>query len=116
MNKNIQYGLIIRQKSGRKGVPTLGEFIEPSDLMMAVTALLQDKVPNTSSYLAKGFGDHLIEVWDATVHGIRGPLGFLRKRNFSMANASRRTLYYIRSQRCGLVCMVSMPRAEPGIL
>lgn len=63
----------------RQEVPTLGEFIEPSDLMLAVTALLQDKVPNTSSYLATGFGDHLIEVWDATVNGIRRAVGFLEE-------------------------------------
>lgn len=63
----------------RREVPTLAEFIEPSDLMMAVTALLQNKVPNNSTYLAKGFGDHLIEVWDATVHGIRGAVRFLEE-------------------------------------
>jgi len=55
----------------RKEVPTLGEFIEPSDLMMAVTALLQNKVPSNSTYLAKGFGDHLMKVWDS--HGPRNP-------------------------------------------
>ncbi|CAN5735794.1 hypothetical protein BH24ACI3_BH24ACI3_13810 [soil metagenome] len=63
----------------RQEVPTLAEFIEPSDLMMAVTALLQNKVPSNSTYLAKGFGDHLIGVWDATVHGIRGAVRFLEE-------------------------------------
>ena len=63
----------------RQQAPSVEEYLEPSDLMLAVTALLQDKVPNKSSYLAAGFSDHLVEVWDQTIRGVSRAISFLEE-------------------------------------
>ena len=63
----------------KKAAPTVEDYIEPSDLMLTVTALLQDKVPNKSTYLSKGFSNHLIEVWDTTINGVRRAISFLEE-------------------------------------
>lgn len=63
----------------RQEAPAVEEYISPPDLMLAVTALLQDKVPNQSTYLAKGFSDHLVNVWDKTVSGVRRAIAFLEE-------------------------------------
>ena len=63
----------------RQEAPSIEEYIAPPDLMLAVTALLQDKVPNKSTYLTNGFSDHLMEVWDQTVSGVRRAISFLEE-------------------------------------
>ncbi len=63
----------------RQEAPAIEEFIEPPDLMLAVAALLQDKVPNKSTYLTNGFSDHLVEVWDQTVTGVCRAISFLEE-------------------------------------
>ncbi len=63
----------------RQAAPAIEEYIEPADLMLAVTALLQDKVPNRSTYLTEGFSNHLVEVWDKTINGIRRAISFLEE-------------------------------------
>ena len=64
-----------------QNTPTIEEYIEPADLMLAVTALLQDKVPNKSTYLSDGFSDHLVEVWDKVVNGINRAISFLEEES-----------------------------------
>lgn len=63
----------------RKSSPAIEEYIEPADLMLAVSALLQDKVPNKSTYLSNGFSSHLVEVWDKTILGVRRAIAFLEE-------------------------------------
>ncbi|MGD9630799.1 MAG: DUF262 domain-containing protein [Pyrinomonadaceae bacterium] len=63
----------------RQESPAIAAFIEPADLMLAVTALLQDKVPNNSTYLSSGFSNHLVDVWDQTVQGVRRAVAFLEE-------------------------------------
>lgn len=63
----------------RKAAPAVEEYIDPPDLMLAVAALLQDKVPNKSTYLSGGFSDHLVEVWDRTISGVRRAVAFLEE-------------------------------------
>ena len=54
-------------------------YIEPSDLMLSVSALLQDKAPIKSSFLSKGFSDKLIENWETTKIGIKRAITFLEQ-------------------------------------
>lgn len=63
----------------RKSAPAIEEYIEPADLMLAVSALLQDKVPNKSTYLTDGFSNHLVEVWDKTILGVKRAISFLEE-------------------------------------
>lgn len=63
----------------RQEAPAVEEYISPPDLMLAVTALLQDRVPNQSTYLTNGFSDHLVNVWDKTVSGVRRAISFLEE-------------------------------------
>ena len=65
----------------RQKAPAIEEYIAPADLMLAVTALLQDKVPNKSTYLSGGFSDHLVEVWDQTVTGVSRAVAFLEEES-----------------------------------
>lgn len=64
----------LKQKS-----PTVEEYINPADLMLAVAALLQDKVPNKKSYLTSGFSNHVVEEWDNIVNGICRAVSFLEE-------------------------------------
>jgi len=61
--------------------PAIEEYIEPADLMLAVTALLQDKAPNKTTYLSEGFSDHLVDVWDKVVNGINRAISFLEEES-----------------------------------
>lgn len=63
----------------RQQAPSIEEYLDPADLMLAVTAILQDKVPNKSTYLGAGFSDHLVGVWDQTIKGIRRAICFLEE-------------------------------------
>lgn len=63
----------------RQEAPAIEEFISPPDLMLAVSALLQDKVPNKSTYLSEGFSSHLVDVWDRTVAGVTRAISFLEE-------------------------------------
>ena len=61
----------------RQEVPAIGEYKEPADLMLAITALLQGKVPNKSTYLTKEFSEDFVKVWDKTICGVRKAISFL---------------------------------------
>ena len=61
----------------RQRVPLVNEYANAEDLALAVSALLQDRVPNKSTYLGKGFSSMLVEVWDDTISGISRAVSFL---------------------------------------
>lgn len=59
--------------------PATQSYVAPSDLMLAVGALLQDKVPNKSTYLSPGFSAKLIDDWDQIKAGIGIAINFLEQ-------------------------------------
>jgi hypothetical protein len=61
----------------RVAVPDVDSYIDVSDLMLSVSALLQDKTPTKNSFLSQGFSDKLVETWESTKHGIRKAISFL---------------------------------------
>ena len=63
----------------RASTPALESYMEPSDLMLAVSALLQDKVPNKSTYLAKEFSHGLVKDWPLVSDGISSAVKFLEE-------------------------------------
>lgn len=58
-------------------VPTVESYIRPPDLMLSVSALLQDKAPIQSSFLSEGFADKLVDNWETTKAGINRAISFL---------------------------------------
>lgn len=63
----------------KKKAPSVEAYTDSSDLMLAVTALLQDKPPSKSTYLSQGFSEHLVGVWDKTISGVRRAVAFLEE-------------------------------------
>ena len=55
----------------RQEVPSVSFYMDPKDLVLPVAALLQNKLPNTKTYLSKDFHDNLMYVWDDTKKGIK---------------------------------------------
>lgn len=64
-------------------VPYLEELIDPSDLTLSVSALLQDKAPIKTTFLSKGFSNGLIDNWDIARRGIRRAVQFLEDEKIS---------------------------------
>ncbi len=63
----------------RQDAPSITEYIAPADLMLAVTALLQGKPPNKSTYLSDDFSKGLVRDWESTVLGVQRALVFLEE-------------------------------------
>ena len=60
-------------------IPAVQAYATPSDLMLAVSALLQDKVPNKSTYLTPEFSDGIIHNWDRVKIGIKRAIQFVEQ-------------------------------------
>lgn len=60
-------------------VPAVQAYATSSDLMLAVSSLLQDKVPNKSTYLTPGFSNGVVENWDRVKNGIERATRFLEQ-------------------------------------
>lgn len=60
-------------------VPAVQAYATSSDLMLAVSSLLQDKVPNKSTYLTPDFSDGVVENWDLVKIGIERATRFLEQ-------------------------------------
>ena len=60
-------------------IPAVQAYATPSDLMLAVSALLQDKVPNKSTYLTPEFSDGVIHNWDRVKIGIKRAIQFVEQ-------------------------------------
>ncbi len=60
-------------------IPAAQSYATPSDLMLAVSSLLQDKVPNKSTYLTPDFSDEVVENWDKVKIGIERATRFLEQ-------------------------------------
>jgi len=63
----------------RAEIPAVVAYSEPSELALAVSALLQDSTPTKSTFLSKGFSAKLIENWDLTRNGIERAVRFLEE-------------------------------------
>lgn len=61
----------------KKDVTSVESYTEPSDLMLAVSALLQDKPPTKSTYLSRDFSPNLVKNWEQTKKGIIKAIKFL---------------------------------------
>ena len=59
--------------------PSSIAYAEPSDIMLAANALLQDKTATRATYLSKGFPEGLIENWDAIKRGVTRAVRFLEE-------------------------------------
>jgi hypothetical protein len=52
-------------------VPHLEHYASAADLLLAVSALLQDRVPTRGTYLAKGFSGGVLDHWEISKRGIK---------------------------------------------
>lgn len=60
-------------------VPAVQAYTTASDLMLAVSSLLQDKVPNKSTYLTPEFSREVVANWDRVKTGIERATLFLEQ-------------------------------------
>lgn len=63
----------------RKACPGVEAYYEPEELVLYASALLQDKPPTNSTYLAKSFGKTLFTHWDELVSGVQRLVTFLEE-------------------------------------
>ncbi|MEO1133133.1 MAG: DUF262 domain-containing protein [Cyanobacteria bacterium J06639_1] len=63
----------------KQSVPAIEAYVDPADLALAVSALLQDKPPSKSTYLSAGFSDKFVDLWDRVVVGVRRAIAFLEE-------------------------------------
>lgn len=63
----------------RESTPEVESYAKPEDLVLNASAFLQDRPPNNSTFLQKGFAGQMIENWDALVKGIRRAIAFLEE-------------------------------------
>lgn len=63
----------------RETCPGIVAYYEPEDLVLYASALLQDKLPTNTTYLAKGFGDALLAHWGELVGGVQRAVTFLEE-------------------------------------
>lgn len=54
----------------RQVCSTIADYYEPEELALAAGALLQGRPPTNSSYLAKDFGEKLIQNWELYLRGV----------------------------------------------
>lgn len=63
----------------RKACPTIADYYSPEDLSLYVTALLQAKPPQNTTYLSKDFGTQLLASWDKLLKGVERAVAFLEE-------------------------------------
>jgi hypothetical protein len=63
----------------RKASPTIADYYSPEDLSLYVTALLQAKPPQNTTYLSKDFGGQLLAAWDKLLKGVERAVAFLEE-------------------------------------
>jgi len=63
----------------RASVPHVADYLNPADLMLAAGALLQNRAAIKSSFLAKGFGERLVQDWDTIKIGVKRTIAFLEQ-------------------------------------
>jgi len=96
----------------RQNAPTIQAYCNPADLTLAVGALLQDKIPNRSTYLSSRFSEALIENWEATMLGIKRTNSLWSSGSISVGRgmvSSRRRLW---AWRVPISCS-TFPPASP---
>ncbi|MDH3663755.1 MAG: hypothetical protein OEU92_27700, partial [Alphaproteobacteria bacterium] len=59
--------------------PNLEHYGNTADLMLATSALLQDKPPTKTTYLGSDFADRLIEDWENIEIGVKRAIAFLEE-------------------------------------
>lgn len=62
----------------RSLVPAIEDYVRAPDLLLQVSALLQDRSANKSSFLAKDFSSRMIDNWDEARRGIQRGIQFLQ--------------------------------------
>lgn len=63
----------------RESTPEIESYAKPEDLVLSASAFLQDRQPNNTTFLQKGFSEQMIENWDNLVTGIRKAIAFLEE-------------------------------------
>jgi hypothetical protein len=63
----------------RESTPEVESYAKPEDLVLNASAFLQDRQPNNTTFLQKGFAEQMIENWDDLVKGIRRAIAFLEE-------------------------------------
>ena len=61
----------------KKEVPNITRYNTPEDTVLAVTALLQDKLPSQGTYLSSDYSREFEKSWDKTKSGIKKAISFL---------------------------------------
>ncbi len=59
--------------------PSIEFYYDVNNLVLYVGALLQDKPPVNTTYLEKGFGNNMLDLWDMIVTGIKHTAAFLEE-------------------------------------
>ena len=72
-------------ESLRALLPDLADFGEPGEIALQVGAVLLDRVPVRTTYLAPGFGADLMTVWTDVERGLRRALAFLAEERIFRA-------------------------------
>lgn len=57
--------------------PLIAEYYSPEDLVLNASALLQGRPPTNATYMAKDFGQRLLDNWDTLIKGISRATAFL---------------------------------------
>src|SRR5690606_28865844 len=63
----------------REACPGVEAYYEPEELVLYASALLQDKPPTNSTYLAKSFGETLLAHWGELISGLQRTVTFLEE-------------------------------------
>jgi hypothetical protein len=63
----------------REACPGVEAYYEPEELVLYASALLQDKPPTNSTYLAKSFGETLLAHWEELISGVQRTVTFLEE-------------------------------------
>ncbi len=63
----------------REVCPTIAEYYPPDDLVLAASALLQERPPTNASYMLRDFGERLLANWDRYDRGVVRTAAFLEE-------------------------------------
>ncbi len=63
----------------RTTCPNLSAYYAPEDLALYASALIQERAPTNTTYMAKEFGSKLLENWDVFLNGVVRTVDFLEQ-------------------------------------
>ncbi len=78
-----------------KDVPSLNRYNDPKDIVLAVAALIGNKIPSKNTYLSSEFSSNFDSNWEIIKTGIKKRFRFSLRKKYSTQDASPRTLLYM---------------------